>query len=234
MDDTSPGITRVPVEVQTDFVQRQARTAPLQAIAECIWNALDADATTVDIVLERSDLGLERILIRDNGTGMPYADAADLFGKLGGSWKRLRGRTLKEGRVLHGREGQGRFKVIVLGRVADWRVTYEAGDKVKSYVISVIGDDLREIRITDERPASIQRTGIELTISEPHQEFRSLEEDSAYQELAEIFAPYLKNYGHVSISLQGIKIDPLTAITKTSSINLADIDHEDAVHPVRL
>jgi len=76
----------------------------------------------VEVEFDRNALGLERIIVRDDGTGMTRERAPDLFRKLGDSWKRLRGRT-ETGRELHGSEGRGRYKVTVLGRVADWHVT---------------------------------------------------------------------------------------------------------------
>ena len=35
------------VAAKSDHLKRQASTSPLAALAECIWNALDADATLV-------------------------------------------------------------------------------------------------------------------------------------------------------------------------------------------
>ena len=233
---SSPHVSTIPVVVQADFVERQAKTSPLQALAEFVWNALDADATLVEIELDRNELALQRITIRDNGTGIPYKDAPELFGNLGGSWKRLRPRSLKEGRVLHGREGRGRFKSIVLGRTADWRVTYEAGPEaeLRSYTITIISDQLREVRLTEERQAVQPRSGVEVVISEPSHDFKSLQSDEAAQDLAEIFAPYLKNYKQVTIALQGLKLDPSTAIVSSQSYNLSDIVDDEKEFPVRL
>ena len=40
------------VEVQPDFLERQSKAKPVQAVAELIWNGLDADANRVDVRLE--------------------------------------------------------------------------------------------------------------------------------------------------------------------------------------
>ena len=101
-----------PVEVQSDFLAQITRAKPVQALAELIWNSLDADASNVDVFVEQNELGARsRIIVRDNGTGMEYEQAPALFRNLGGSWKRS-GSTTKEGRFLHGQDGRGRFKVI--------------------------------------------------------------------------------------------------------------------------
>jgi hypothetical protein len=40
------------IEVQEDFLERQAKAPPIQALAELIWNGLDAEATRVDVSWE--------------------------------------------------------------------------------------------------------------------------------------------------------------------------------------
>jgi integrase len=40
------------VEVQSDFLEKITRANPIQALAEFIWNSLDADATAVDVSFE--------------------------------------------------------------------------------------------------------------------------------------------------------------------------------------
>ena len=55
------------IEVQADFLKRQAKAKPLHAVAEFIWNGLDADATRIDVSLEQGALGFTKITIRDNG-----------------------------------------------------------------------------------------------------------------------------------------------------------------------
>ena len=39
------------VEVQPDFLERQTKANPVQAVAELIWNGLDADATRIHVQL---------------------------------------------------------------------------------------------------------------------------------------------------------------------------------------
>ena len=46
------------VEVQPDFLERQSRSKPIQAVAELIWNGLDADASRIDVRLEFGELGM--------------------------------------------------------------------------------------------------------------------------------------------------------------------------------
>jgi hypothetical protein len=64
-------MTDYTVEIQPDFLERQAKAQPIAAIAELIWNGLDADATAITVDLEDDNLsGLSRIIVTDNGHGI--------------------------------------------------------------------------------------------------------------------------------------------------------------------
>ena len=223
------------VEVQADFLERQAKAKPLQAVSELIWNGLDADATEVDVRLEYGELGMSKIVIRDDGLGIPYEEAPQLFTRLGGSWKQPGGYTKQKRRMLHGYEGRGRFKVFALGRVADWRVTYrtESG-ALRGYDITMLEDNIREVRLTDEEDVAEGETGVAIEISELHKEFRSLDPDNAAQELAEVFALYLKDYRDVSIRYEGRRVDPGTVVAATHSVSLRDFDDEGVTYSAEL
>ena len=126
------------VEVQGDHLERLANARPVQAVAELVWNGLDADAMSVEVTVESTDFGMQSITVADNGHGILHADARDLFKKLGGSWKAHGSRSKTQGRMLHGKEGKGRFKALALGRVVDWTVTYEDGEDLYQYTITLI------------------------------------------------------------------------------------------------
>ena len=223
------------VEVQPDFLERQSKANPVQAVAELIWNGLDADATRVDIRLQYGEFGMTKILIRDNGHGIPYQDAPQLFTRLGGSWKRPGGRTKTKGRTLHGYEGRGRFKVFALGSVAHWRVTYRTdASELRGYDISMLEDSIREVRIADGGSVDTAHSGVQIEVSELHRDYRSLDPDYAVQELTEVFALYLKDYRDVSILYEGMQLDPATAIVTTRTEDLSDIDEDGVVHAVEL
>ena len=98
------------VVVQPDHLARiaNART-PFPAVLELVWNALDADATTIRVRLVPNNMsGLEKIVVEDDGHGIPYSDAEALFSSLGGSWKKRGGRS-PSGRLLMGKKGKGLF-----------------------------------------------------------------------------------------------------------------------------
>lgn len=228
-------IQQYPVEVQPDHLEKITRAKPIQALAELIWNGLDADANRISVSFEQNELGaLDRVTVRDNGNGLSRADAPERFRRLGGSWKKP-GITTPQGRYLHGQEGRGRFKAFAIGRFAEWTVVYDRDGKRWSYVISMSDGDIRHVGISDEVPASAaSERGVTLTITEPLKDFHSLDSDTAVNELAQVFALYLADYGDVNIAVGGQRIDPKTVIAGRKAFNLADIDVDGKAHPVRL
>ena len=223
------------VEIQADLIERLSRARPIPALAELIWNALDADSTLVVVRLDYGDLGLKRIAVSDNGHGIPRGEAPKLFTRLGGSWKMRGGRTKTLQRMLHGYEGRGRFKAFALGRVADWAITYKNGaGRRLTYTVSMIESNLREVRIGEESSAPQEGTGVEVTISEPHKDFRSIEAKSSVQDLTEIFALYLKDYRDVRITIDGHDVDPNAAIAGSVEFDLDPIDEDGVTRPVKL
>lgn len=224
------------VEVQPDFLERQTKALPIPAVAELIWNGLDADAMHIDVELKDDGLGgLFKIVVSDDGHGIPHAEAPTLFRNLGGSWKKAGSRTKTKGRVLHGQEGKGRLKAFALGAVVDWRIVYDNGGALSRYEISLIERTIRSVRISDEAPLKRGKPGVSVTVSELKRNFTSLRPENALQELAEIFAIYLKNYRDVAIVYAGTKIDPLSAIAKTWDVQLNPlVDEDGGTHSVAL
>ena len=75
-----------------------------------------------------SSAGLKAIEVADNGHGIPYAEAEDF---VLAPWRLLENRRAahvshEKRRILHGKEGRGRFRAFGLGRVVDWHVCYAA------------------------------------------------------------------------------------------------------------
>ncbi len=228
-------VHQYPVEVQPDHLEKITRAKPVQALSELIWNGLDADAERINISFEENGLGtLERITVKDNGIGLPHTEAPGRFQRLGGSWKRPGGATAK-GRFLHGQEGRGRFKAFSIGRFAEWKVTYLRDNCRWTYTISMSGDDIQHVSISDEEEVKAEiECGITLTITEPIKDFRSLDSDFAIAEMTQIFALYLADYSDVSIFVGGKRIDPSTVIMGRKAFNLDDISDAGKAHHARL
>ena len=200
-------VTHYTVEVQGDHLEKLTHARPIHALADLIWNALDADATDVTVEIASTDMGMQSVTVRDNGHGIPHVDVPHVFGRLGGSWKANGSRSKTKSRMLHGKEGKGRFKALSLGRVADWKIVVGVPSDRVCYTISLVADNLIDVRVTEPIATSVGCSGVEVRITELHRDFRSLESDAAVQELSEIFALYLSDYSEIKISLDSERLD---------------------------
>jgi hypothetical protein len=230
-------VEHVPIAIQDDFIARQTRALPISALAELIWNSLDGEAVRVNVEFERADLagGLSKIVVYDDGHGFPRAEAAKLFGNLGGSWKRLTPLTKTKGRMVHGQEGRGRYKAFALGRSVTWKVCYLDAGKPKAFEITLLESDLKDVAITEEHVAPGQSSGVVVEITEIKRDFKAFSSAEGLQELAETFALYLINYKDVSINIAGERLDPETAIAGQAKIPLPQIrDSDGTQYPAEL
>ncbi|NJO35235.1 MAG: DNA mismatch repair protein [Rhodospirillales bacterium] len=226
--------THYKVEVQRDHLEKLASARPIQALAELVWNALDADATDVRIEIDSTDFGMQSVAVRDNGHGIPHRDVPKLFGQLGGSWKTHGSRSKTMSRMLHGKEGKGRFKALALGRVTDWSVVADTDSSRAGYTITLIKDNLIDVRVTEPVIVAGTHTGVEVRVSELYRDFKSLEGENAVQELSEVFALYLSDYPDVSISLNSERLDPSKAIATRESFSLKPLEDGQNKYPFDL
>jgi hypothetical protein len=217
------------VEVQADYLERVAKCRPSSAIAELIWNALDADATRVSVEFVRNVLGgLETLKIIDDGHGIggEGEDPNALFCKLGGSWKKTR-RTTASGRVLHGQAGEGRFRALALGDSVTWTThRRERGELVASKISTTRGSRQfmkRSIKTT------ARSAGTVVTI-ERLKEIPAPDANGVYKTLCQEFALYLRNYPDVAIEFDRQTIDPQGIIARHDEIQIGiDVDNETTV-----
>jgi hypothetical protein len=200
------------VAAQPDHIESLARGRPISAIAELVWNALDADADQVQIRVEDNELGSPEVIeIADNGLGIDPSDAERAFGNLGGSRKRERPYSDLTNKKLHGRDGKGRFKAFSLGRNVEWDTVYLTDDGLAlNYVIRGSANRLQDFEIAHVKPAEAGRQrGTRVRISGIDEPLGALSKDgSGDRQLAELFALYLKNYPATRIIFHGQRIDP--------------------------
>lgn len=137
---------------------------PMVGVEELIWNSLDADAHTVTIKTNTTDLGgLSSIVISDDGTGIPFSEYQQAFGSLGGSNKKVIP-TTPGGRIHHGKLGKGRFKSLGVGASVTWQSRYQAEESVNQFDVTVRKSALRKYDVSEEKPVRGNRTGVTATI----------------------------------------------------------------------
>lgn len=222
------------VEAQADHLESLARGRPIPALAELVWNALDADADRIRVNVIDNELGSPAsIEVIDNGNGINLREAERAFGNLGGSWKRERRLTPRANKKMHGRDGKGRFKAFALGHRVEWDTVFLGdADQTLHYVIRGNGARLQEFEIGEVSPAPNGRgrgTNVRITsIQEPLGVFSPY--GSASRQLAEIFALYLRNYPATEIFYRGERIDPASVQKACDTVTLPAFVTEDDVN----
>lgn len=163
---------------------------PEHALAEYIWNGLDANATEISITTEVNDLQtLSVISISDNGDGIEFEDlpnTLDLF--LDSKKKRI------STPITRGRKGRGRFSFIKFCQQATWNTN----DGKQSFKFTIDSGQLS--RYSPETIPNTSKTkGTTVT-------FNYIKElDSDYFNFT--IVPYLKNeFSWLLISNPKIKI----------------------------
>jgi len=63
--------THFTVQVEGDHISKLTTARPVAAVAELIWNGVDADATRVDVEVDGDAIAMRAIAVRDNGHGIP-------------------------------------------------------------------------------------------------------------------------------------------------------------------
>ncbi|MFP8757742.1 ATP-binding protein [Klebsiella grimontii] len=221
------------VEVQIDYLDKVSKSSALQAIAELVWNALDADAENVYVDLIETEFGLSQISVRDDGTGIQYENAAKLFSSLGGSWKKDNLQSEKA-RFLHGKEGQGRFKSFSVGRVVEWNTVYSLDDVLYEYKIRGLADNKKKISISDKTETNKIHTGTTVLILEPIKNFTSLVPAKLANFLSATLALYLSKYPTINVFVNKERVDPSSQILFDTNYHLDDVIYSNVSHSYTL
>jgi hypothetical protein len=212
---------KIPVNLSADHLKSLTFTSrPLMALAEVIWNGLDADANRVTVRFDRNKLDtVEAIRITDDGNGINYDHAGGLFGTLGDSWKKTKSRTTG-GRGLHGKSGKGRFRAFGLGSSVVWNTTaYRDAAGLVSYRITGNAAALKDFEVTDPTlPKNGARAGTEVSITNLYKEFGSLTQAGAAFDATTEFACYLANHPGVTIDYDGTVLDPKTVQDRAADL----------------
>ncbi len=210
------------VQAQADHIASLAKAAPVSALEELIWNALDADAREVRVDLITNALGaVEAVRVSDDGTGIDILRADATFGSLGGSWKRLTTASENTHRRLHGRHGRGRFKAFALGSHVEWRTTVRVTGELMSYVLSgdISNPGVFELEAAPEPGPG---TGTEVYVSNASVNCDSLlNAAETVQALSAKFALYLKSYPDVRIHFNGLPVTPVVVQRRMTDYTLA-------------
>ncbi|MGW5518835.1 ATP-binding protein [Nocardia africana] len=226
---------RFHIDAQADYVLRIAhRDDPVRAVIELVWNGLDAEASTVTVEVEPDGLGgVARVVIEDNGHGVPPEEVDTHFGRLGGSWKKTAKLSPNTQRRMNGRDGQGRIRGFALGENIKWITTaVDTPGDLKRTVISGSASDPTNFS-TDGQPTIDGDTpGTVFEAVSPPRFITRLLADGVRGRLTATFSVFLTEHPDVAIILDGAKLDPTSAERTRFEKPLTDFTDDAGRSPV--
>jgi hypothetical protein len=220
-----PSVTRHHLDPRPDFVARSIKTTPIKALAELIWNSLDADATEVRVTFEHSPLGaLDAIEVHDNGLGMTNEQAVTGFRALGGSWKDIEKESRKHKRKLHGRQGRGRLLAFSLrGAQVTWQTVAEANGGREATTIRISAEDRDYVDVSEPK-ATTGTVGTLVRVDGISDVVRGVEGEAGWLDLVTELALYTEQY-KPAVTVDGRALDagPLQANRSEYTIDGIDL-----------
>lgn len=223
------------IEAADDHLRRMVGSKPVLGLAELVWNAVDANATQVEVVVKRTVAdAVDELIVRDNGHGFRADEIVEIFGAVGGSWKHYAANRKTRGgsRILHGDKGEGRWKAFAMGDRVVWEsVTTEEGGQPNRKVRLVMSDQrLDEYDWTG--PADTDEpVGTTVTVIAGSKEPNALLHDKARHDLTSVMALYLTKYPDVNVSYDGTPLTVSDLITEQVDI---DVPFENEYGPLTL
>lgn len=167
---------------------------PTTALLELVKNSYDADATIVEVEINK-----DSIRVADNGIGMTATQLEENWLRIGYSEKRSK-RISKKSRRKTGEKGIGRLSTDRLGEILTLNTKAEKSDPLRLLInweqFNVDGKSLSDIpvTITDtdhvKTPKSTRNSGTEILISDLRQEWLRTDIEQVYSELSALISPF--------------------------------------------
>lgn len=206
---------------ETELLRLRNQTNAISALAELVWNAIDADAQNIQVNwTENEMMGIEKIVVTDDGHGI-VADEKDFsshpFASLGDSAKHTVHHQSPEGRILHGRFGKGRIRALALGGVIDWETVFAKSEKSRSrYTIkAVVGESSLQV---SHFKGTKKAPGTKVTVSHISDKGNTLDVKSVRRRFSLIFSEHLSNYADIALFIQGERLQPESMILKRKNL----------------
>lgn len=219
------------LEVGEPKIRQFERQGQIAAVAELIWNALDANATEVRVELKRTVLNaVDAIAVIDNGEGITPEQAAESFREYGDTWKAKRTHTSGNKRILHGKKGEGRLYALALGETFVWDTVAMVGDR--NLRTRIHGSRAKPTLWRIDEPVETEDPPCcTVTIAVPQgKRLKSLESAEAAANLTAKLAFYLRAYSHVAVIFDDTPLDASDVVLSVVDVPL-DLPPEYAADP---
>ncbi|NCT74072.1 MAG: hypothetical protein GXC78_06065 [Chitinophagaceae bacterium] len=175
------------VQITDQAIKRQlTRITPEEAIAEYVWNGLDAGANKVELNYTPNGLfeTIQKFEIIDNGSGIDYDLLAKKFKPFGESEKAFKKK--EENIALKGKNGYGRLTFFKFALNATWKTQYIKDGKAIGYSIVVESKSLDKYEPTKPIKANNKNSGTTV-------EFENLTIEFHPEYIQSVLVPFLTN-----------------------------------------
>lgn len=224
----------IDIGVEKDHIESLTKANGITALSELIWNCLDADATEIKVEFKSTTLGgFEYIKIKDNGHGLTYEQAQDVFSRLGGSEKKIRTQS-PSGRHYHGKEGKGRYKSLALGDLVKFTSIYSTNGTNSIFTATIDRNNLSKTELSDLK--QIKKGGSEdqkgFTVEIDNVNIKIAEQAFKFEnrkELEERFASYWISYPQFKIYFNGNELE-FASLIKNSEEKYLKINEGEEAH----
>ncbi|MBL0911282.1 MAG: ATP-binding protein [Bacteroidia bacterium] len=213
----------IDIGVEKDHIESLSKANGINSLAELLWNSLDADASEVHVDFKRTGIeGYEYIIVRDNGHGLSYEKAQDIFSRIGGSEKKTKTQS-PNGRQYHGKEGKGRYKSLSLGDFVKFTSRYEVNNGISEFTLSIDRNHLSKTELSDlkqlkkgegEKGFTVEINNINIKNAD-----HALNAENR-KELEEKFASYWISYPIFKIYVNGSELQFSSLIKNTDEITI--------------
>lgn len=219
-------MTVAKIAAADDHLKRMVgNTKPVLGLAELVWNAVDANATAVNITVKRSVAdAVDEVVVVDDGHGFSAAEVKGLFGEVGGSWKlHAANRKTRDGtRILHGQKGEGRWKAFAMGDRVVWESVTATADGGPNQLVRVVMSEQNLDEYDWTGPFDTDRpVGTTVTVIAGMKEPNTLLTEKAQRDLTGVLALYLTKYPHVTISYDDVLLAVSDVISHQADIEVA-------------
>ncbi len=189
------------------------KNKPEETLVEYLWNSFDADAKTVEINYNNSDLGyIDSVIISDDGQGWDFSDNnTDYF--MASAKKNA---SVKNLSLPHGKLGRGRYTFI-------WHAD-SLYAKSKGQKLTLLPNAEYKIEDCDDAPkkgAIVELTGIRESLGNTLKS-----EENLRRFLVKEFCWFLEQNANRKIVLNGTKIDYKDFIRKEVELTGKDFSSE--------
>lgn len=206
--------------VEKDHIDSLTKASGITALSELLWNSLDADSSIINVDFKRNSLGnYEYIRVSDNGHGLTYSKAQEVFARIGGSEKKIVSQS-PAGRQYHGKEGKGRYKSLSLGDLVTFTSTFKNNSSLAKFSITIDRNKLSQTQISDltTLPKGQGNEGFSIEILNVNK----LNADNALKienrkDLEEKFASYWISYPKFKIFFNGSELQFASLIKNSAA-----------------